>query len=83
MARYDELFLDPFARGVVNPLGDALAAVADAPSKAVADLGCGTGPLLPSLAERFGKVIALDFAPAMLARAAPGSSPKPLRADLP
>ena len=38
--------------------------------KTVADLGCGTGPLLPYLAERFGKVIALDFAPAMLKLAA-------------
>ena len=32
----------------------------------MADLGCGTGPLLPYLAERFGGVIALDFAPGML-----------------
>ncbi len=65
-ARYNELFLDPFAPNVENPLWSALAAVPDAEHKSVADLGCGTGPLLPYLAERFGQVIALDFAPAML-----------------
>ncbi len=68
-ARYNELFLDPFAPDVENPLWAALAAVPDAKHKSVADLGCGTGPLLPYLAERFGQVIALDFAPAMLDRA--------------
>jgi SAM-dependent methyltransferase len=68
-ARYGELFLDPFAPNVENPLWSALAAVPDAKHKSVADLGCGTGPLLPFLAERFGRVIALDFAPAMLERA--------------
>jgi SAM-dependent methyltransferase len=35
----------------------------------VADLGCGTGPLLPYLVERFSQVVALDFAPGMLRRA--------------
>ena len=49
-----------------NPLWEALAAVPDAVRKTVADLGCGTGPLLPYLAERFQRVIALDFAPGML-----------------
>ncbi|QEH35655.1 Mg-protoporphyrin IX methyl transferase [Aquisphaera giovannonii] len=70
-ARYDEVFIDPFAPGVVNPLWDALGAVEDRGAKTVIDLGCGTGPLLPMLLDRygFGRVIALDFAPAMLARA--------------
>lgn len=67
--RYDDVFLDPFAAGVVNPLWDALAEVKDARSKTVADLGCGTGPLLPYLLDRFGSVIALDFATGMLTRA--------------
>jgi SAM-dependent methyltransferase len=67
--RYDEVFLDPFRPEVENPLLAALEAVPDPGSKTVADLGCGTGPLLPLLAGRFGTVIALDFAPGMIARA--------------
>ena len=68
-ARYDELFLDSFHPEVVNPLFAALEAVPDPERRTVADLGCGTGPLLPYLAKRFGRVIALDFAPGMIARA--------------
>jgi SAM-dependent methyltransferase len=67
--RYEELFLDPYVPGVENPLWAALDAIPDAPRKTAADLGCGTGPLLPHLAARFGRVIALDFAPGMLERA--------------
>ncbi len=37
--------------------------------KTVADLGCGTGRLLPFLSREFGKVIAVDYAPASLALA--------------
>jgi len=69
-AHYGELFLDPYGPHVENPLWEALAAVPGAARKTVADLGCGTGPLLPYLAERFERVIALDFAPGMLERAA-------------
>jgi SAM-dependent methyltransferase len=68
-ARYDELFLDAFHPDVENPLLAALEAVPDPGRKTVADLGCGTGPLLPRLVRRFGRVIALDFAPGMIARA--------------
>ena len=68
-ARYDDLFLDPFRSDVVNPLRAALDAVSDPESKSVIDLGCGTGPLLPLLASRFGAVTALDFAPGMIERA--------------
>ncbi len=67
--RYDEVFLDPYAPGVENPLWAALDSVSDAAHKTVADLGCGTGPLLPRLIERFNRVIALDFAPDMIERA--------------
>jgi SAM-dependent methyltransferase len=67
--RYDDLFLDAFCDGVESPVLTALGAVPDPGSKTVADLGCGTGPLLPHLVGRFGEVIALDFAPAMLTRA--------------
>jgi len=67
--RYDELFLDAFHPDVVNPLLEKLQQVPDAEKKTVADLGCGTGPLLPYLVGRFGRVIALDFAPAMIEHA--------------
>ncbi len=67
--QYDEVFLDPYAPGVDNPLWAALDAIPDARRKTVADLGCGTGPLLPVLAGRFGRMIALDFAPGMIERA--------------
>jgi SAM-dependent methyltransferase len=67
--RYDELFLDPFLPGVDNPLLEALRRMSETSTKMVADLGCGTGPLLPELIARFGTVVALDFAPGMIARA--------------
>jgi SAM-dependent methyltransferase len=68
-ARYDDLFLDPFQPGVENPLLAALDRIPQPKKRTVADLGCGTGPLLPLLVGRFGTVIALDFAPAMIERA--------------
>lgn len=68
-ARYDDLFLDAFHPGVVNPVLGMLDAVPEPERKTVADLGCGVGPLLPHLVGRFGRVIALDFAPGMLAAA--------------
>jgi SAM-dependent methyltransferase len=74
--RYEELFLDAFAPGVVNPLWAALDAIPDAAHKTAADLGCGTGPLLPELAARFQRVIALDFAPGMLERAGARLTPE-------
>jgi SAM-dependent methyltransferase len=68
-ARYSALFLDPYESGVENPILTALDSVSGADTKTVADLGCGTGPLLPYLARRFAQVIALDFAPGMIERA--------------
>ena len=68
-AQYNDMFLDPFRPGVDNPWLDALMAIEDAAGKTVVDLGCGVGPLLPTLVGRFGRVIALDFAPGMIARA--------------
>jgi SAM-dependent methyltransferase len=65
---YEEAFIDPYLPEVRNPLRQAVAKLADR-RKTVADLGCGIGPLLPFLAERFERVIAVDFAEGMLARA--------------
>jgi SAM-dependent methyltransferase len=74
-ARYDELFLDPYGSDVANPMWEALGAIPETAKKTVADLGCGIGPLLPYLTERFNRVIALDFAPKMLKCAAERLSP--------
>lgn len=68
-ANYEQLFLDPFRPGVVNPLISALEATTDPGSKTVIDLGCGTGPLLQLLIKRFQRTFALDFAPGMIVRA--------------
>lgn len=65
---YEETFIDPYLPQVRNPLRRSIETLADM-TKTVADLGCGIGPLLPFLAERFGRVIAVDFAEGMLARA--------------
>lgn len=48
---------------------EALHAIPGRKGKTVGDLGCGDGRLLPYLCGAFGQVIAVDFAPATLARA--------------
>lgn len=65
---YEESFIDPYLPQVRNPLRQAISALADK-TKTAADLGCGIGPLLPFLAEQFGRVLAVDFAEGMLTRA--------------
>ncbi|MHB1424615.1 MAG: class I SAM-dependent DNA methyltransferase [Gemmataceae bacterium] len=65
---YEETFIDPYLPEVRNPLRQAISMLADK-GKTAADLGCGIGPLLPFLAECFGRVLAIDFAEGMLARA--------------
>jgi SAM-dependent methyltransferase len=75
-AQYGEHFVDPYDQNVETPLWAALAAIPDASKKTVADLGCGTGPLLPYLAERFERVFALDFSSEMLERAAARLTPQ-------
>jgi SAM-dependent methyltransferase len=66
---YEREFVDPYRAAVRSPLLETLAKVADAGVKTAADLGCGLGPLLPFLAERYGRVVAVDFAAGMLAKA--------------
>lgn len=68
-AAYEKEFIDPYLPGVRNPLRQALAALPNTAIQTVADLGCGIGPLLPFLAERFRRVVAVDFADGMLRRA--------------
>lgn len=66
---YEKEFVDPYRADQRNPVLRALAKLPNADKLTVADFGCGTGPLLPFLAERFGTVLAIDFAPQMLERA--------------
>ncbi len=66
--QYDQVFLNPFIDEVQSPLMDAIEAIPDKAQLSVIDLGCGTGPLLPTLVDQFGEVVALDFAPAMVER---------------
>src|SRR4051794_13922300 len=65
---YEKEFIDPYREPKGNRLLEAIESI-DGAALAVADLGCGIGPLLPLLASRFARVVAVDFAPGMLARA--------------
>ncbi len=68
-ADYFGEIVSPFHAGVPPVLERALDAIPDAGRMTAADLGCGMGLLLPALADRFRRVFAIDFSPAMLARA--------------
>jgi len=56
-----------------RPFADLLAQVTPVAARRIADLGCGTGSLTRTLAERWpaARVVGVDRAPEMLARAAP------------
>src|SRR5947207_13262162 len=64
---YEADFIDPYRVAGPHPLLEALRGLGG--ERTVADLGCGVGPLLPFLAEHFRRVLAIDFAEGMLARA--------------
>lgn len=68
-ADYFTEVVSPLRTGVPRPLLRALDALPAARRQTVADLGCGIGTLLPTLAARFRRVHGIDFSPAMLARA--------------
>lgn len=66
--RYDDQVFNSViadATGVLRKRLDELAA----PDHVACDFGCGVGHYLPLLAPRFGRVIAIDFAGDLLARA--------------
>jgi SAM-dependent methyltransferase len=67
-AGYEKEFIDPYRADVKNPLPRWLDRLTD-PKKTAADLGCGIGPLLPTLAAKFAQVYGVDFAEGMLTRA--------------
>ncbi len=68
-ADYEREFIDPYRPDVRSPLSGAVRRLAEGGAAVAADLGCGTGPLLPLLAGHFRAVYAVDFAPGMLGRA--------------
>lgn len=65
---YEQEYIDPYRPDVRNPLLAHLRQLAGG-AKTAADLGCGIGPLVPTLAGQFRHVYAVDFAPGMLERA--------------
>jgi SAM-dependent methyltransferase len=66
---YEAEFIDPHRPDVASPLPGVLRRLADPNEGLAADLGCGTGPLLPLLSRLFYRVHAVDFASGMLERA--------------
>ncbi|MBM3775060.1 MAG: class I SAM-dependent methyltransferase [Acidobacteria bacterium] len=64
--QYFDQISSPFEPKVVNPLLEFLERLPRRRQKTVADLGCGIGNLLPFLAEKFERVVAVDFSPRML-----------------
>jgi SAM-dependent methyltransferase len=66
---YESEYVDPYRADVRNPLWSALKRLSNTRRKTAADLGCGIGPLLPTLAQRFHRVVGVDFAPGMIERA--------------
>src|SRR5580765_6847509 len=66
---YEKQFVDPYRADVRNnPVKRILRRLGNR-ERAVADLGCGIGPLVPFLAKHFKTVYAVDFAEGMLERA--------------
>lgn len=60
--------VSPFAEGVDNPIFWYLdnKIVSDKKKMSVIDIGCGIGNFLPTLSEKFAKVVGFDFSPKMV-----------------
>jgi ubiquinone/menaquinone biosynthesis C-methylase UbiE len=72
---YDQEIVSPLSQGVENPLFSTLKKIPKKSTKVVADLGCGTGNLLPTLATQFKSVHAVDFSKEMLLMAKKRAEP--------
>lgn len=66
---YEHEEISPLLGGVKNPLYKYIQGLKQEFRHCAVDLGCGTGVLLPFLAENFGSVIGIDWAAKMLKRA--------------
>lgn len=81
-AGWDAGDFDPFAR-MIAPVATALVAgVAIQPGEVVVDVGCGTGTVALAAAREGGRVIGVDIAPGMLARAHAAAEAARLHLDL-
>ena len=67
--RHLDGFISPVTDAEGEPLQRALGAIDGREQLTVADLGCGSGALLPFLLARFDRVVAVDVSAEMLARA--------------
>lgn len=67
--KYFASVVSPWDKGVLNPLGAALAKVPASRRGAAIDLGTGIGNGIPMLARLFRRVVAIDYAPRMVATA--------------
>jgi SAM-dependent methyltransferase len=67
-ASYDDQVFNSVAADTTGVLRQRLDELA-APDRVACDFGCGVGHYLPLLAPRFGRVVAIDFASDLLARA--------------
>lgn len=64
--RYQDDVISPIHNSVYSPLEDYLKNIKNPHQKTAGDLGCGTGPLIPILSNKFKNVIALDFSKEMI-----------------
>jgi len=66
--KYFDDVVSPFAEGVKNPIFWHLdnKITGNLKELSVIDIGCGIGNFLPTLSQRFSKVVGIDFSPKMI-----------------
>jgi SAM-dependent methyltransferase len=63
---YEDEVISPIHNAKGSPVITIINAIQGKAEKTVADLGCGTGPLLPFLLKNFKSVMAMDFSGKMI-----------------